>query len=245
MEKLIIEEFKRDSRYTFDNYIKGDENKAAYEIGKLVANNGCKYNPIYIHGNEGKTHLLLAIANDYILKNPNSKVLCLNGDGLMSIYCNYLKVKKYYSFRQQIKEFDLLIIDVVDFISKSTKLAEEVLFIFDDLYQQNKQIILSGSVPPNEIKNIKKELSDRFSSGVVVKISDLGYETKLEILNRHNNKQIPKELIQKLASLNNQNTRGSLGAIIKQNAYLSINKNEEDDYKQITKFIEERENAYY
>mgnify|MGYP002797606408 FL=1 len=182
------------SKYTFDNFIVGKSNQFCYAAARAVAENpGQKLNPLFIYGGVGlgKTHLLHAIGNYLKQNNPKLKiqyVTCekFTNDYIESLGTNKEKgtVKGTAEFREKYRNLDVLMVDDIQFISKRTSTQEEFFHTFNDLYQQNKQIIISSDRPPKEIETLEDRLRSRFSSGLIQDIQSPDYETRVAILRK-------------------------------------------------------------
>ena len=182
------------SKYTFDNFIVGKSNQFCYAAARAVAENpGQKLNPLFIYGGVGlgKTHLLHAIGNYLKQNNPKLKiqyVTCekFTNDYIESLGTNKEKgtVKGTAEFREKYRNLDVLMVDDIQFISKRTSTQEEFFHTFNDLYQQNKQIIISSDRPPKEIETLEDRLRSRFSSGLIQDIQAPDFETRVAILRK-------------------------------------------------------------
>ena len=148
-------------KYTFENFIVGNSNKFATTAALSVAENpGNMYNPLFLYGNSGlgKTHLMHAIGN-YIVENSNKKVLYITSeqfkDDFTKVYkkddngtnFNYVEF-----FKNKYRNIDVLIIDDIQFLGGATKTQEEFFHTFNNLYNNNKQIIISSDRSPNDLK---------------------------------------------------------------------------------------------
>lgn len=182
------------AKYTFDNFVVGKSNQVCYAAARAVAENpGHKFNPLFIYGGVGlgKTHLLHAIGN-YIKQN-NSKlrikyVTCnqFTNDYIDSLGTNKEKgtVKSTAEFREKYRNIDVLMVDDIQFITNRISTQEEFFNTFNDLYQLNKQIIISSDRPPKEIETLTDRLKSRFVSGLIQDIQSPDLETRIAILRK-------------------------------------------------------------
>lgn len=175
-------------RYTFDNFIIGAFNELAHAasqaILKKVGTN--VYNPLFIYGNTGlgKTHLIQAIGN-YIKKHhPQKKVFYITSEKFSVDYINSVGQgsKTMGVFKEKYRKYDLFVMDDIQFLSNKEKTQEELFHIFNELYNNNKQIIFSSDRHPNYIPALEDRLKSRFSSGMIVDIQEPEYESRLAIL---------------------------------------------------------------
>ncbi len=174
-------------RYTFDNFIVGDSNRLAHTAALSVAEQpGKLYNPFFIHGKSGlgKTHLMHAIGN-YIKKTSNKRVLYVTSDRFISDFTaiNMNKDNNYIqSFKDKYRNIDVLMIDDIQFLEKAEKTQQEFFHTFNNLYDMNKQIIISSDRSPDDLKLLEERLRTRFSWGLTVNIYPPDVELKKRIV---------------------------------------------------------------
>jgi chromosomal replication initiator protein len=172
-------------RYTFDNFIVGSSNDLAYTASRAVATNpGIKYNPIYLYGGVGlgKTHLMQAIGNEIIKKDPKMRVLYISSETFVNEFLDYIRFKKK-GFSEKYRNVDVLIVDDMQFIAGKEKTQEEFFHTFNHLHQNNKQIIISSDKPPKSIPTLTERLRSRFEMGMAIDIQMPDFETRCAILN--------------------------------------------------------------
>ncbi len=219
-------------RYTFNNFIVGSFNELAHAAAIAVTKNpGSVYNPLFVYGESGlgKTHLLQAIGNKLREKNKNFKIKYTTSEKFTSNLVQSIQKYKTYEFKEEYKKYDLLIMDDVQFLSGKTKTREEFFHIFNTLYENNKQIIFSSDRPPKSIPDLEDRLKTRFEGGMMADVSRPEYEARLAILNSKStekNIELPKEIIEYIASIIKNNVReleGSLNVISAQTKLLDKN----------------------
>ncbi len=181
------------SRYTFDNFVIGDSNNLAYHAALNVAQSPgvsnstyLAFNPLFIYGGVGlgKTHLLHSIGN-YIADNmPELKVLYTNSEQLINDFVSSLASNKMVAFRTKYRSVDVLMIDDVQFLQKRTGLQEAVFHIFNDLYQNGKQIVLTSDRPPKEIETLEDRLRNRFEAGLIADIGAPNLDMRIAIIRK-------------------------------------------------------------
>ena len=158
-----------DNKYQFENFIEKDGNALAKkEALEVVKNLGLKYNPFYIYGESGsgKTHLLQAIGNKVLEKNPEKRVKYISAEDLLE---NELEIQKVRS-----EEFDLLIVDDIQVLGEKDILIQEKFFnLFNSQHYMNKQIVLSGNSEPDQLKNVQSRLIVRFKWGMTACLTSL------------------------------------------------------------------------
>ena len=187
-----IESTPINPKYTFDSFVVGSSNRYLYAAAKAVAENpGNSYNPLFIYGGAGlgKTHIMNAIANYIKLNNPLLNVLYATCEKFASDLIANLRQGKAYSqegmeFRNKYRNVDVLIIDDVQFLAKKQSTQEEFFHTFNELYGQNKQIVLSADCHPKEIELLSDRLKTRFEGGLMAQVLPPDVETKIAILQK-------------------------------------------------------------
>ena len=212
--------------FTFDNYIESNSNRVAFTAAKAVADNpGFRYNPLYIHGQSGlgKTHLMHAIGNEILAKNPAAKIMSITSEDFMNSFIESLRTKTPDQFRRNFRDIDVLIIDDVQFLEEKNKKTtqEEFFNTFNHLLSHNKAVILSSDKPPKDYKEMEERLITRFNSGLTVEIEAPNPEMIEAIIHEeiHHRRSeyptlyVPKEVVHLFAQyFNNRNIRELKGA---------------------------------
>lgn len=159
--------------YRFENFVLGTGNHLAYEAAKGVAEKpGSRFNPLFLYGEpgRGKTHLMCALGNDVHEKDGSIKVLYLTSqlfsDQILEAYEN----RRVQELRQAYLESDLLIIDDIQFLAISPSLQSVAAGLLAEMYDQDKQIVISSDRRPEELQTITSEIIEGFALGVVVKM---------------------------------------------------------------------------
>ena len=188
-----IEEDKNafNPKYTFDNFVVGKSNQFVYAAARSVAENpGKRFNPLFIYGGVGlgKTHVLHAIGN-YIKKElPDLKIKYVTCEKFTNDYIDSLhgsnKDQGINKFREKYRNVDVLMVDDIQFITNKNETQEEFFHTFNDLYQNNKQIIIASDRPPKEIATLSDRLRSRFASGLIQDVQSPDFETRVAILTK-------------------------------------------------------------
>ena len=162
-------------RYCFENFIVGSFNELAHAAAKGVAEKpGSVYNPLFLYGGVGlgKTHLLQAIGNRLQERlGSRPQIFYLTCEKFTSEMVKSIQNNTIQAFKEKYRAADLLIIDDIQFLSGREKTQEEFFHVFNILYQQNKQIVLSSDRPPKEISALEARLRSRFEGGMIADIS--------------------------------------------------------------------------
>jgi chromosomal replication initiator protein len=207
--------------YTFDQFVTGPCNQLAHVGSIAVAEKpGKAYNPLFIHGGVGlgKTHLLQAVCQKVLERQPDARILYLSCDNFINQFINSVEIGDMQQFRFRFRHVDLLIIDDIHFLAGHDRTQEEFFHTFNTLYQQQKQIILSADSPPSEIPELEERLVSRFNWGLVARIEKPCYETRVAILQKKAKMRgvlLPEDVVCYIASKVENNTRELEGAITK------------------------------
>lgn len=200
-------------RYTMSNFIVGSDSQLAYSACEAVCRNPWKsYNPLYIYGDVGlgKTHLLQATGNEILKKFKDKNVVYTTADKFITEYVTAVKKRSIERLREKYKEVDVLIIDDVQFLSKKEQTQNELYNIFNILYEQNKQIVISGDRAPKELEELEPRLRSRFEWGITVDIGKPDFETRLAILQekaREKEFMLPQDVAEYVATNVSENVR--------------------------------------
>jgi chromosomal replication initiator protein len=172
-------------RYTFKQFIIGGFNELAYAASQaIIKNPGNVYNPFFVYGNTGlgKTHLIQATGQAIKTNFQNKKVFYCTFERFQNDYVDALRKNTPNQFKDKYKKYDVLIMDDIQFISGKEKTQEELFHLFNNMYNENKQIIFSSDRHPNFIIGLEDRLKSRFGAGMIVDINNPEYESKLLIL---------------------------------------------------------------
>ena len=174
-----------DSRFTFSNFVVGKPNELAYAAARRVADSvGAPFNPLFLYGGVGlgKTHLMHAIANQTRAKFPERRVVYLSAEKFMFHFIRALRFKDTVSFKEQFRSVDLLMIDDVQFINGKEATQEEFFHTFNDLVDNNRQVVISADKSPLDLEGMEERLRSRLGWGLVADIHSTNFELRLGIL---------------------------------------------------------------
>lgn len=173
------------ARYTFENFIVGENNELARAASFAVSQNpGTLYNPLFIYGvvGVGKTHLLQSIGNEVIKNDPTKVVRYTTSEQFTNELINHLKNQTMEDFKRAYREIDILLIDDVQFLSGREKTQQEFFHVFNNLHQLNKQVVITSDRTPRAIPTIEDRLKSRFEGGMIADVSRPDLETRMAIL---------------------------------------------------------------
>ena len=193
-------------RYTFDSFVVGPFNELAHAASQaVIAEPGITYNPLFIYGNVGcgKTHLIQAIGNHLKRLNSSRKIYYTTSERFGGDIVSALQNNTIQNVKEKYRQYDVLVMDDVQFLSGKDKLQEELFHIFNTLYENNKQIVFSSDRHPSYITNLTDRLQSRFGQGMIVDVSVPDHESRVAILKTkasHNNFILDDELAQVIAN---------------------------------------------
>lgn len=171
--------------YTFKTFVKGDSNKFSYAAAWTVSEApGKTYNPLFIYGSTGlgKTHLLHAIGNKIQNLYPSTNIVYVSSEIFMNEFINCIRFNKMMEFRKKYRQCDVLLIDDIQFIPGREKTQEEFFHTFNILYENQKQIVISSDLYPQDLPDIEERLRNRFQWGLIADIQPPSLEHRIAIL---------------------------------------------------------------
>ncbi len=232
-------------KYTFDKFIVGKSNELAHAAARAVAKNpGSAYNPLFIYGGVGlgKTHLLQATGHEILSKYPKTKLLYVTSEKFTNEFVNAIRSKKVKEFQNRYRNLDVLIIDDIQFIAGKEQTQEQLFHTFNDLHQNNKQVIFSSDRAPKAIPNLEQRLESRFEWGMIVDVSEPDLETKIAIIQSkllEKKFSLDKKVIEFLAENIHNNIRELEGVLNRIIAYCQLEKRQAtlEDIKNIIQTI--------
>lgn len=214
-------EFSLNGKYCFETFIVGKQNELAHAAAQAVSNQpGGVYNPLYIYGGVGlgKTHLLQAIGNELLRKNPNLRILYITCERFTNDYVSALRTGKMNDFKNRYRMVDTLLIDDIQFLGGKESTQEEFFHTFNQLFQNNKQLVFSSDRPPKAIPSLEARLSSRLEQGMMADVGSPDFETRVAILEskcREKVYQIEHDILNHIASVVQTNVRELEGALNK------------------------------
>jgi len=185
------------------------------------------YNPLFIYGGTGlgKTHLLHAIGNLARKKNNNLIIRYETSDQFINDFINSIRFDRSDQFRNTYQNIDILMLDDIQFLSNKEQTQEMFFHIFNILYEQNKQIVLSSDTFPKEIKGLQSRIKSRMEWGLVADIQTPDLETKIAILKKKseaNQIELDDDVADFIASRVMSNIRELEGALIRVSAFAAL-----------------------
>ena len=221
--------------YTFDRYVAGKSNRLAYMLALQVADRPAEVaNPFYIFGGVGlgKTHLMQAVGNQMLDNNPDTRVLYCTSEKFVDDYRIATMRKNFDDFKKKYREVDVLLIDDIQFLARKEQTQEEFFNTFNDLYNDNKQIIITSDGPASELKDMMDRLTSRFEWGMQADIQTPDIQTRIDIMKRKlsgeniSPEDFPEEVLEFIACKFHSNVRTLEGALKRLIFYATINNSE-------------------
>lgn len=235
ISNINYENANLNSKYKFDTFVVGSNNKFAHSAALAVAESpGEAYNPLYLYGGAGlgKTHLMHSIGHFILEQNPNTKVLYVTSEQFTNEVIESIRsgnAAAMTKLREKYRTVDVLLIDDVQFIIGKESTQEEFFHTFNVLHSAGKQIILSSDKPPKEMETLEERFRSRFEWGLIADIQPPDYETRMAILRKNAetyDKEIDDEIIKYIATNIKSNIRELEGALNKVMANARLNKKE-------------------
>lgn len=171
--------------FTFDNFVEGKSNQMARAAAWQVADNMKHgYNPLFLYGGVGlgKTHLMHAVGNYMLSKNPESKIIYLHSERFVADMVKALQMNAINEFKKFYRSVDALLIDDIQFFANKERSQEEFFHTFNALLEGGQRIILTSDRYPKEIDGLEERLKSRFGWGLTVAIEPPELETRVAIL---------------------------------------------------------------
>ncbi len=218
-------------RYTFDTFVIGQSNHFAHAAANTVANNpGCSYNPLFIYGGVGlgKTHLMHAIGNQIHQDHPDWKIVYTTTENFSNELITAIgsgRTDVNERFRNRYRSLDVLMVDDIQFISNRDATQVEFFNTFNQLYENQKQIVISSDKPPKEIPTLEDRLRSRFEWGLQVDIQAPDFETRVAILQKKaevENLTVDQSVLEFIAEKIKSNIRELEGTLTRVIAYSNL-----------------------
>ncbi len=216
------------TRFRFDNFVVGSCNQFAHAAARAVADSPSRsYNPLFIYGGVGmgKTHLMHAIGRELIDKYPSTRVVYTSSERFMNEMILCLRTNRMPSFQRHYRSADVLLVDDVQILAGKERMQEEFFHTFNELYDHQKQIVISSDSAPKSTPGLVERLRSRFEWGLMVDVQPPDLETKMAILDKKAELEgvvLPEEVRIYIATKTKSNVRELEGALIKLIAYSSI-----------------------
>lgn len=215
-------------RHTFDSYVVGSSNQLAHAAAQAVAKMPSRsYNPLFIYGGVGigKTHLMHAIGRSLLDNFRGLNVVYTSSERFMNEMITCIKLERMPFFHRHYRSADVLLIDDIHIIGGKERTQEEFFHTFNELYEHQKQIVLSSDSAPSQLPGLVERLRSRFEWGLIVDIQPPDLETKMAILDKRAEAEgvhLPQDVRIFIATKTKSNVRELEGALTKLIAVSSV-----------------------
>jgi len=215
-------------KFTFDSFVVGSCNQFAHAAAKAVATMPSRsYNPLFIYGGVGmgKTHLMHAIGRALLNNFGGMRIVYTSSERFMNEMITCIKTDRMATFHEHYRSADVLLIDDIQILAGKERTQEEFFHTFNELYDHQKQIVISSDSPPKNMPGLVERLRSRFEWGLIVDIQPPDLETKMAILDKKAEAEgieLPEDVRIFVATKTKSNVRELEGALIKLIAYSSV-----------------------
>jgi chromosomal replication initiator protein len=220
------------ARYTFDRFVVGNNSQLAAAASRGAADTPAKlYNPLFIYGDTGlgKTHLMHAVGNEILRRNPAAQISYVPSEQFTNEMISAIQGGRTAEFRKRYRQMDVLLVDDVHVLGNKEATQEEFFHTFNSLYDAHRQIVVTSDRPPQEIPGLQERLVSRFEWGLVTDIKPPDFETRVAILQKkaaEDGLSMEEEVIEFIARNRKTSVRQLEGAVIKLLAYSSLTRRE-------------------
>ncbi len=175
-----------DSRYTFASFVDGPSNRVAFAAARAVAesaSNAVRFNPLFLHASVGlgKTHLLQAIAAEALQRRPQSRVVYLTAEYFMWRFATAIRDNNALTFKEQLRDIDLLIIDDMQFL-QGKSIQHEFCHLINTLLDSARQVVVAADRPPSELESLEPRVRSRLNGGVALEMATPDFSMRLSML---------------------------------------------------------------
>ncbi|MBL7142557.1 MAG: chromosomal replication initiator protein DnaA [Candidatus Pacebacteria bacterium] len=215
-QQVIPKQLELPTRHTFETFVVGDCNRFAFEMAREVGGQyNQKSNPLYLCGGSGtgKTHLLQAICK--LARANGFQALLVSAEGLTNAFVRSIQNNKVDEFNEMIRSAGMLLVDDVQFLAGKKKTQENLLYRFNEFYDNGKQVVVAGDAPQHEMDFLNKSLRSRMEGGTTAHLDLADYETRLAILSSKipEEPKVPREVMEFICRLNIDNIRKLEGCL--------------------------------
>ena len=215
-------------RFTFDSFVVGSCNQFAHAAAQAVVTNPSRsYNPLFIYGGVGmgKTHLMHAIGRSLADKHASMRIIYTSSERFMNEMITCIKNDRMQLFQRHYRSADALLVDDIQILAGKERTMEEFFHTFNELFEHEKQIVISSDMPPKNTPGLVERLRSRFEWGLMVDVQPPDLETKMAILDKKAEAEgitLPEEVRIFIATKTKSNVRELEGALVKLVAYSSV-----------------------
>ena len=215
-------------KFTFDSFVVGSCNQFAHAAAQAVATSPSKsYNPLFIYGGVGmgKTHLMHAIGRSLTDRHAGMRIIYTSSERFMNEMITCIKNDRMQLFHRHYRSADALLVDDIQSLAGKDGTQEEFFHTFNELFEHQKQIVISSDSPPKSTPGLVERLRSRFEWGLMVDVQPPDLETKMAILEKKAELEgiaLPEDVRIFIATKTKSNVRELEGALVKLIAYSSV-----------------------
>jgi len=216
------------ARFTFDSFVVGSCNQFAHAASKAVATRPSRsYNPLFIYGGVGmgKTHLMHAIGTQLLQQYAGMRIVYTSSERFMNEMITCIKTERMPLFHQHYRTADVLLVDDIQILGGKERTQDEFFHTFNELFEHQKQIVISSDSSPKNIPGLVERLRSRFEWGLMVDVQPPDLETKMAILDKKAEAEgikLPEDVRIFIATKTKSNVRELEGALVKLMAYSTM-----------------------
>jgi chromosomal replication initiator protein len=216
------------ARFTFNSFVVGPCNQFAHAAAQAVANMPSRtYNPLFIYGGVGmgKTHLMHAIGRSLMDRHTGMRIVYTTSERFINLMIQCIRTDRMSNFHRHFRSADVLLVDDIQFLAGKERTQEEFFYTFNELYDHQKQIVISSDSQPKHVPGLVERLRSRFEWGLMVDVQPPDLETKMAILDKKAEQEgivLPENVRIFIATKTKSNVRELEGALVKLIAYSSV-----------------------
>lgn len=214
--------------YTFETFVAGENSLYPYNAAIAIAKKpGGAYNPCLIYGGVGlgKTHLMQAIGNHIYEQNKNANIIFISAEKMFHDFADHTRRNEPHTFREKYRNADVLLMDDIHLLQRKVETQNELFYVFNELYADQKQIVFTCDRPISELQHFSTRLTSRFERGLTVDLQTPTFETKIAIIKKKleiEGKIFPNDVIELIANTIQTNVRDLEAAITNIHAYADL-----------------------
>jgi chromosomal replication initiator protein len=218
------------TRFTFDSFVVGPCNQFAHAAAQAVAGMPSRsYNPLFIYGGVGmgKTHLMHAIGRSLMDTFNGMRIVYTTSERFMNLMIQCIRTDRMSEFHKHFRSADVLLVDDIQFLTGKERTQDEFFYTFNELYDHQKQIVISSDSQPKQLPGLVERLRSRFEWGLMVDVQPPDLETKMAILDKKAEAEgmvLPEDVRIFIATRTKNNVRELEGALVKLIAYSSVSR---------------------
>lgn len=218
---------------TFDSFVPGQTSEFGYRAARALGEGETSdIGLLYIHGGfgNGKTHLLNATALE--ARKRGRRALFLGAEDFMRQFLGALHRKDTLAFKEELRAAELLLIDDLQHICRSSATISEFLHTVNAFADQRRRVVIAADRPPSSLEGLGADVRSRLSGGLVIGLGKPDRETRLAILKARSEEFtrqrpeaiLPAEVLERIADIDDTSPRDLIGIFTKLATYADLTK---------------------